>query len=362
MKENRFSIGVDYGTNSVRAVIARLSDGKIVSESVFNYPSGTAGILLDPRDPNLARQNPADYLKGFLTSVGNAVRQAKEQTPGFSAENIVGIGVDTTGSTPIPVDAEGTPLAMKPEFKDDLAAQAWLWKDHTSVEEAQEITDWAKARPEGFLAKCGGTYSSEWYWAKILHCVRTSPNVAEAAASWIELADFIPAWLTGNLDPETMPRGICAAGHKALYHEQWGGLPSEEALRSLDERLVRFRYSTKAVPVDHAAGTLTAEIAEKTGLPAGIPVAVGAFDCHLGAIGSGVRPGTLVKTIGTSTCDIMVSLFPNPSRTFPASAGSFQNPSSPECTVWKPASRPSATFSTGSSNTSFPEMILHTRH
>jgi len=307
MNENRFSIGVDYGTNSVRAVIARLADGEIMSESVFNYPSGTDGILLDPRDPNLARQNPADYLEGFLTSVSDAVRQAKERFAGFSPENVVGIGVDTTGSTPIPVDAEGTPLAMKPEFKNDLAAHAWLWKDHTSVAEAQEITEWAKTRPEGFLAKCGGTYSSEWYWAKILHCVRTSPNVAEATASWVELADFVPAWLTGNLDPEMMPRGICAAGHKALFHEQWGGLPSEEALRSLDERLVRFRYSTKAVPVDHAAGTLTAEIAEKTGLPAGIPVAVGAFDCHLGAIGSGVKPGTLVKTIGTSTCDIMVS-------------------------------------------------------
>ncbi|MDO4627848.1 MAG: ribulokinase [Planctomycetia bacterium] len=308
MSSKRFSIGVDYGTNSVRAIVVDLEDGSTLGESVFPYPSGEAGILLDPRDPNLARQNPADYITGFLTSVKRAVVAAKKNPEvEFDPAGVVGIGIDTTGSTPIPVDADGVALALHEEFKNELAAHAWLWKDHTAVEEAEEITRWAAACDENFTSKCGGTYSSEWYWAKILHCVRTSPKVADAVASWVELADFIPGYITGNTAPETMARGICAAGHKALYHESWGGLPSPETLEKLDPRLVRFRYSTRATAVDHRAGTLTPAVAKKVGLPAGIPVAVGAFDCHLGAIGCGVKPGTLVKTIGTSTCDIMVA-------------------------------------------------------
>ncbi len=306
MSSKRFSIGVDYGTNSVRAIVVDLEDGNTLGESVFPYPSGEAGVLLDPRDPNLARQNPADYITGFLTSVKRAVAMAKKK-PEFAPAGVVGIGVDTTGSTPIPVDANGVALALHEEFKNELAAHAWLWKDHTAVEEAEEITRWAAMCDENFTSKCGGTYSSEWYWAKILHCVRTSPKVADAVASWVELADFIPGYITGNTAPETMARGICAAGPKALYHESWGGLPSPATLEKLDSRLVRFRYSTRATAVDHRAGTLTPAVAKKVGLPAGIPVAVGAFDCHLGAIGCGVKPGTLVKTIGTSTCDIMVA-------------------------------------------------------
>lgn len=308
MSSKRFSIGVDYGTNSVRAIVVDLEDGSTLGESVFPYPSGEAGILLDPRDPNLARQNPADYITGFLMSVKRAVTMAKKNPEvEFDPTGVVGIGVDTTGSTPIPVDADGVALALHDEFKNELAAHAWLWKDHTAVEEAEEITQWAASCDENYTSKCGGTYSSEWYWAKILHCVRTSPKVADAAASWVELADFIPGYITGNTVPETMARGICAAGHKALYHESWGGLPAPETLEKLDPRLVRFRYSTRATAVDHRAGTLTPAVAKKVGLPAGIPVAVGAFDCHLGAIGCGVKPGTLVKNIGTSTCDIMVA-------------------------------------------------------
>ncbi len=168
---------------------------------------------------------------------------------------------------------------------------------------------------------CGGTYSSEWYWAKILHCVRTEPKVAQAAASWVELADFVPAWITGNQKPESIVRGICAAGHKALYNDSWNGLPSAEALAELDKNLPRFRYDSKPVAVDHSAGLLTAEIAKKIGAPAGIPVAVGAFDCHLGAIGCGVKPETFVQTIGTSSCDIMVSPLSNDLGTIPGLCG-----------------------------------------
>jgi L-ribulokinase len=303
----QFAIGVDFGTNSVRALVVDVADGRQFGTHVYDYPSGEAGILLDPKDPNLARQNPADYIEGFYASVRQALKAA-ERKPGFRAENVVGIGVDTTGSTPIPVDRQGWPLAMKPQLKKNLAAHAWLWKDHTGHAEAAEITQKARRSRTGYLAKCGGTYSSEWYWSKILHCKRTSPEVFDAAYAWVELADFIPAFLTGNLDPHTLPRGICAAGHKAMYHDQWGGLPAKEFLRSLDRGLavLRDRYAPKAVPSDQTAGQLTPEVAKRVGLPLGIPVAVGAFDAHTGAVGAGIKPGTLVKIIGTSTCDMMV--------------------------------------------------------
>jgi L-ribulokinase len=303
----RFAIGLDYGTNSVRALVVDVADGRQFGTHVYDYPSGRAGILLDPKDPNLARQNPADYIQGLYVSLREAVKAAK-RSRGFHPEGVIGIGVDTTGSTPIPVDREGQPLAMQPRFKKNLAAQAWLWKDHTGHAEAAEITQQARQSPIDYLAKCGGTYSSEWYWSKILHCKRTSPEVFNAAYAWVELADFIPAFLSGNLDPLTLPRGICAAGHKAMYHQQWGGLPTAEFFKGLDPGLavVRERYAAQAVPADQLAGRLTPEIAQRVGLPPGIPVAVGAFDAHTGGVGAGIKPGTLVKIIGTSTCDMMV--------------------------------------------------------
>jgi len=303
----KFAIGIDYGTNSVRTLVVDVADGTETATYVYDYPSGEAGILLDPKDPNLARQNPADYVEGLYRSVRGALRAAKKVS-GFQAENVVGIGVDTTGSTPIPVDRDGTPLAVQPRFRGNLAAHAWLWKDHTGHAEAAEITERARRSGAPYLAKCGGTYSSEWYWSKILHCRRTSPKVFDAAYAWVELADYIPAFLTGHLDPNTLPRCVCAAGHKAMYNDQWGGLPSKRFLGRLDPKLsaVRDRYAPKAIPADQKAGELVAEIAKKVGLPAGIPVAVGAFDAHTGAVGAGIKPGTLVKIIGTSTCDMMV--------------------------------------------------------
>ena len=304
----QFAIGVDYGTNSVRALVVDVSDGAEVASSVYNYPSGEAGILLDPRDPNLARQNPADYIEGFYRSVSGAVKAAAKHR-GFKPDRVAGIGVDTTGSTPLPVDRQGMPLAMDPAFRDDLAAAAWLWKDHTGHAEAAEITQLAAKSSDGYLAKCGGVYSSEWYWSKILHCRRTAPKVFAAAYSWVECADFVPGFITGNLNPDTMARGICAAGHKAMYHDAWGGLPSAKFLAQLDAQLPRVRehYAAPAVPANRKAGELTAEVAKRVGLPAGLPVAVGAFDAHLGAVGAGIKPGTLVKIIGTSTCDMMVA-------------------------------------------------------
>ncbi len=306
--ERQFSIGVDYGTNSVRALVVDGATGEELGTHVFDYPSGETGILLDHKDPNLARQNPADYIAGLIQSVTGALEQAAG-TPGFDRQCVVGMGIDTTGSTPLPVDREGVPLAGKPEFAHNLAAHAWLWKDHTAHAEAAEITELAKSTGEPYLAKCGMTYSSEWFWSKILHCQRTAPEVFDAAFSWVEACDYIPAYITGNLDPLKMVRGVCSAGHKAMYNDSWGGLPGKAFLSKLSPDLaaLRDRLYERAVPSDRVAGRLTPQMAAALGLSAGIPVAVGAFDAHHGAVGAGIKPGTLVKIMGTSTCDMLVA-------------------------------------------------------
>ncbi len=304
---NKYSIGLDYGTNSVRALIVDVKNGREVASAAWNYARGTQGVIL-ARDPNLARQHPQDYVDGAESAIRQALAKARKTTRGFSAAHIIGIGVDTTGSTPLPVDASGQPLAFQKKFANHPAAMAWLWKDHTSVAEAAEITGLARNIRPQYLAKCGGTYSSEWFFSKILHCLRTSPEVFKAAHSWVELADYIPAALTGTEAPDKLIAGICAAGHKAMYHPDWGGYPDVEFLGQLDPRLgqLRDRLCPRVQAVDKAVGGLTQAWAKRTGLPAGIPVAVGAFDAHLGGVGSGIAPGTLVKIIGTSACDMMV--------------------------------------------------------
>ncbi len=302
-----FSIGVDFGTNSVRALIVRCSDGAEYGSSVVDYPSGVQGVLLDPKDGLLARQNPADYLIGLEKSLAGALVEATKK-PDFDPANVIGIGVDSTGSSPIPVDEKNRPLAMSERWRDDLSAQCWLWKDHTGWREAARITDvCAKLRPQ-YIAKCGGVYSSEWFWSKIWHCLNVAPATFGAAYSWVELADWIPSVLAGVMDPRTVKRGVCAAGHKALYADEWGGLPDKAFLGALDPRLadLRDRLYEKAYDAAEPAGFLFPEWAERLGLKAGIPIAIGEFDVHYGAIGCGISEGALVKVIGTSTCDCAV--------------------------------------------------------
>ena len=303
----RYTIGVDYGTNSVRALVVDVKDGREIGVAVVDYPSGKHGVLLDPKDHNLARQHPGDYLLGLEQSVKQAIDAAK-QTAGFAVEGVIAIGVDTTGSSPIPVDQHNVPLGIAEKWKNNLAAQCWLWKDHTSYREAAAITGTAaKHRPQ-FIAKCGSTYSSEWFWSKIWRCLKAAPDVFDAAYSWVELSDYVPSVLAGVKDPKQVKRGICAAGHKAMYHTQWGGLPDREFLALLDPKLagLRDRLYEKAYDATTPAGHLCGEWAAKLGLPEGIPIAIGEFDVHYGAIGSGVDEGTLVKAIGTSTCDCCV--------------------------------------------------------
>jgi len=303
----KYTIGIDFGTESGRALLVDVANGREIATRVAQYTHGHHGVILG-RDPNLARQHPADYVAATEKTIKAVLRAAKRKIKGFRPDQVIGVGVDTTGSTLLPTDSNGRPLAFDRRFARNPAAMAWLWKDHTSVVEAEEITVLAeKMRPE-YLAKCGGTYSSEWFFSKVFHCLRTSPKVFDAAHSWIEIADWIPAVLTGMEAPDRLTVGICAAGHKAMYNDEWGGYPDAQFLAKLHPKLgkLRRRLADKAYAADRAVGGLTEEWGRRTGLPAGIPVAVGAFDAHLGGVGAGIAPGTLVKIIGTSTCDMMV--------------------------------------------------------
>ncbi len=316
MADRPLALGLDYGTNSVRGLLVACETGEEVASHVYPYPSGEDGVYIDDGQPHLARQNPADYLLGvdqLLKHLGQRV----------DLSEVVGIGIDTTGSSPMPVTADNAALSGDPPFQGDLAAQVWLWKDHTSHEEAAEITRKAAEQGRPYLAKCGGTYSSEWFWSKLLHCLRTAPHVVEAAASWVEVCDWIPAQLCGITDPKEVKRSRCAAGHKAMFEEEWGGLPSKEFLSTLDPRLADFRDKLyfEVYESDQVAGRLSPEWARRTGLSEGIPVAVGAFDAHFGAVASGARQGVLVKIMGTSTCDVMVHPMGQPVADVPGMCG-----------------------------------------
>jgi L-ribulokinase len=299
---------LDFGTNSVRALLVNTTNGREVSASAWNYVHGIQGVVLG-RDPQLARQHPADYLEGAVSSVRRVLAAARRSLRGFAPEQVVGIGVDTTGSTPMPLDRNGLALALQKKWANHPAAMAWLWKDHTGVDEAAAITALTQRMRPRYLAKCGGTYSSEWFWSKLLRCARVAPEVFKAAHTWVEIADWIPAELCGRTAPAQLKRGICAAGHKAMFHDSWGGYPDAKFLGRLDPRLARVRSTlpSRCHHVGEAAGQLSPAWSRRLGLAAGTPVAIGAFDAHLGAVGAGIAQGTLVKIIGTSTCDIMIA-------------------------------------------------------
>ncbi len=318
-----FVIGLDFGTNSCRALLVDAATGREVAGHVFPYPSGKDGVVLDPSEPNLARQDPGDYLLAVEETVKEAIRKAKRTDPGFESEAIIGIGVDTTGSSPMPVDEKGQALCFRERFRENPAAMVWLWKDHTSYKEAAQITRLAAAERPHYLSKIGGTYSSEWWWSKILHCRNVAAEVYDAAGSWMEICDWIPAVLTGNLLPRHVKRSVCAAGHKALFNPSWNGLPDREFLDSLSPGLgdLREKLYAEAYTADCRAGALSEEWAAKLGLSPSVAVAVGAFDAHMGAVGAGISAGTLVKIIGTSTCDIMVHPRREPLRDIPGVCG-----------------------------------------
>ena len=305
---SKYAIGLDFGTNSCRSLIVDISNGNELASHVFNYPSGEAGVIIDSSNPNLARQNPQDYIQGIEVTVKEAIKKAKAADSNFSEENVIGIGVDTTGSSPMPVDEKGAPLCFQEKFKNEPAAMVWLWKDHTSHEEAQAITKLASEIRPQYLAKIGGVYSSEWYWSKIWHCQKENPEVFKAAYTFYEICDWIPAVLVGDTNPNHIKKSICAAGHKAMFNAQWDGYPDSEFLDKLSPGLgeLRNKIANSAYPADEQIGYISSEWASKLGLSTKVSVAVGAFDAHMGAVGAGVTQGTLVKILGTSTCDVMI--------------------------------------------------------
>ena len=304
MTQAKYTIGLDYGSDSVRSLIVNVETGEEVASVVFEYPRWKKGLYCDPAQ-NQFRQHPKDYLEGLEYTIVEALKQAPEGV----AENVVGISVDTTGSTPVAVDEKGTPLSLTPGFEENPNAMFVLWKDHTAVKEADHINDLARQWDIDF-SKCeGGVYSSEWFWAKLLHVSRVDPAVYRAANSWVEHCDWIPAVLVGNTRPKTLKRSRCAAGHKAMWHEAFDGLPSEEFLTALDPLLggLRDRLYKETYTCDVAVGKLSKEWADKLGLSTDVVVGVGAFDAHLGALGAEIEPYHLSKVMGTSTCDMLVA-------------------------------------------------------
>lgn len=299
-----FVIGIDFGTDSVRSVLVSAS-GEQQAEGVEYYPRWTDGKYIDS-PKNLFRQHPKDYLE----SLQKCVKKTLSEVPDEVVKNIRAISVDTTGSTPVAVDQSGTPLAMKEGFEENPNAMFILWKDHTAVDEAEEINELAASwdGPD-YTRYVGGVYSSEWFWAKILHTLRVDEQVRENAFSWVEHCDWIPFVLSGGNDVTEMKRSRCAAGHKALWHEAFGGLPSEEFLTKLDPLLsgLRDRLYEETYTSDQSVGKISAEWAEKLGLPKDVEIGVGAFDAHMGAVGGEIEPYHLSKVMGTSTCDILTA-------------------------------------------------------
>jgi L-ribulokinase len=304
MKEDVYVIGVDFGSDSVRTIIANATNGQEVAAAVFYYPRWRQGLFCNP-SANQFRQHPLDYKEGLEETIKQCVSQAG----GLIAANIKAISVDTTGSSPVAVNRAGIPLALLPGFEQNPNAMFVLWKDHTSVKEAAEINLHATKFDTNYLQFVGGIYSSEWFWAKLLHIFREDAKVRDAAWSWVEHCDWIPFLLTGGNDVQEMKRSVCAAGHKALWSPEFGGLPPNSFFTSLDPLLDGFRHRLfeKTYTADTAAGTLSNEWASRLGLPAGIIVGVGAFDAHMGAVGGQIEPYHLSKVMGTSTCDMLVA-------------------------------------------------------
>lgn len=301
-----FVIGLDYGTDSARAVIVNAETGKTIATAVKYYPRWKEGKYCNP-SINQYRQHPQYYIDVLIATV----REALAECPEGTAEKVVGIAFDTTGSTPVFTDKNGVPLSMLPEFAENPNAMFVLWKDHTAVNEAAEINALCKKWDIDYSAYEGGIYSSEWYWAKALHVLREDEAVRKAAYSIVEHCEWLPALLTGVSSSKDIVRSRCACGHKAMWHPKWGGLPSEEFLTELDPLLAGFRERlfTETETADKPVGHLTEEWAEKLGLTTNVIVAGGAFDCHMGAVGAGVTPHTFVRVIGTSTCDVMVASY-----------------------------------------------------
>ena len=300
---NKYVFGVDFGTDSVRSLLVNALNGEEIATSVFYYPRWKNQLFCHP-GLNQFRQHPLDYLEGLTHTIKACLQGLSEEI----IQNIKGISIDTTGSTPVAVDESGTPLSLLPEFADNPNAMFILWKDHTSIEEAEAINNYNRQSNTDYLQYVGGIYSSEWFWAKLLHILKTDEKIRSNVASFVEHCDWIPFVLTGGKSLKDLKRGICAAGHKALWSESFDGYPPNDYFAAIDplldgftEKLHQNIYST-----DSIAGKIAPEWSEKLGLPLDVTIGIGAFDAHVGAVGGQIEPFYLSKVMGTSTCDMMV--------------------------------------------------------
>jgi len=304
MGKDNYVIGVDYGTDSVRSLIVNAADGSEIASSVFYYPRWKDGLYCNPAE-NIFRQHPKDYIEGLENTIKDCLRHAG---PAIAA-GIRAISIDTTGSTPVAVDQTGTPLGLLPEFEQNPNALFVLWKDHSSVKEAAAINAHAATFDVNYLQFVGGIYSSEWFWAKLLHILRVDPAVGKAIYSWVEHCDWIPFLLTGGTSAAQLKRGVCAAGHKALWAKEFNGYPPDAFFSSLDPLLKGFtsRLPKETYSADKPAGRLSSEWASRLGLSTDVTVGIGAFDAHMGAVGGQIEAYHLSKVMGTSTCDMLVA-------------------------------------------------------
>ena len=303
-KNESYVIGVDYGTDSVRSIVVNAHTGKEISSSVFYYPRWKKGLFCNA-SLNQFRQHPLDYVEGLEYTIKDCLAQAGSDI----ASKVKGISIDTTGSTPIAVDKSGTPLSLLPEFENNPNAMFVLWKDHTSVKEAAEINNHASKFDTNYLQYVGGIYSSEWFWSKLLYILRKDESVKNNIVSWVEHCDWIPFLLTGGNDVTKLKRGVCSAGHKALWSKEYDGLPPNDFFVSLDPLLDGFtaKLFTETATAAESAGVISKEWAVKLGIPQDVVIGVGAFDCHMGAVGGQIEPYYLSKVMGTSTCDMLVA-------------------------------------------------------
>ena len=304
MEKDQFVLGVDYGTDSVRSIIVNAGNGHEIASAIFYYPRWKDGLYCDP-SINRFRQHPLDYIEGLEQTIRSCLVQAGPDV----AKNVKAISIDTTGSTPVAVDHTGTPLGLLPGFENNPNALFVLWKDHTSVKEAAAINAHAAKFDINYLQFVGGVYSSEWFWAKLLHIIKEDESIRKACYSWVEHCDWIPFLLTGGKHINDMRRSVCAAGHKALWAKEFGGMPPDEFFSSLDPLLKGFtsRLFTQTYTADQSAGTLSKEWAERLGLSTEVIIGVGAFDAHMGAVGGQIEAYHLSKVMGTSTCDMLVA-------------------------------------------------------
>lgn len=301
---NKYVIGIDFGTDSVRSVIIDTSNGDEIGSSIKFYPRWKDQKYCNA-PTNQFRQHPLDYLE----SIEGSIKEAIKNSPDGTADSIRAISIDTTGSTSTPINKDGVPLALTPEFQNNPNAMFVLWKDHTSIKEANDINEKCRANKIDYTCYSGGTYSSEWFWSNMLHVFRNDKEVADETYSWVEHCDWMPAVLTGNTNPLEIKRSRCAAGHKAMWHEDFGGYPPAAFLSTIDPILGRIRETLpeKTYTADIPVGTLSKEWSDKLGLSQDVIIGGGALDAHFGAVGAEIKENTLVRIMGTSTCDMVIS-------------------------------------------------------